>query len=151
MQLSSHFTLEEFMYSETAIRLGIDMTPNNAQVMCMIRLCENVLEPLRMQVGKPIKITSGFRPPALNKAIGGAANSAHQFGCAADTQIDGMTPLQIIQLVKISAWGRIFVDQGIEEFGSWAHLAVAQDPTGAPRNDWLRAVRGTDGVVYSVL
>ena len=91
MQLSKHFTLEEFIYSPTAVYKKIDNTPSDEQIANMQALCLNVLEPIREKIGKPVKISSGFRCPALNKLIGGSTTSQHMEGKAADIHVDGMT------------------------------------------------------------
>jgi len=61
IQLSKHFTLDEFLKSRTAVRLGINNIPNEEQLENIRLLVENVLEPLRTHYGRPIIITSGFR------------------------------------------------------------------------------------------
>ena len=86
MLLSPHFTLGEFLRSGTAIRLGIENVPSLDEVERMRQLCLNVLEPLRRQFGK-IRITSGFRTYALNEAVGGARQSQHLYGEAADIHV----------------------------------------------------------------
>lgn len=82
--LTENFTLEELCASPTARRLGIDNTPNPVQFENLLRLCENVLQPLRDAVGRPVVVTSGFRCAALNAAVGGARHSQHICGQAAD-------------------------------------------------------------------
>ena len=84
-----HFTIEELCASDTAKRLGINNQPNMQQMINLVYLCAYVLEPLRVAMGEPIKIGSGFRCPALNKAVGGVSNSQHLKGQAADLCIDG--------------------------------------------------------------
>lgn len=86
-QLTPHFKLSEFTKSSTATARHIDNTPNDEQIANLKALCENVLEPLRNHFNVPIIIGSGFRCPKLNKAVGGAANSQHQYGEAADIHI----------------------------------------------------------------
>ena len=90
MKLSEHFSLSEFTRSSTAESLGIDnsLDLNNTghrQIIGNLRaLCAEVLEPLREHIGKPLIISSGYRCKALNKAVGGVANSQHLVGEAAD-------------------------------------------------------------------
>jgi len=84
-----HFTIEELYASETAKRLGIDNKPNVQMMINLVYLAAYVLEPLRTAMGEPIKISSGFRCQALNKAVGGVWNSQHVKGQAADICIDG--------------------------------------------------------------
>lgn len=87
IQLSPHFRLSEFLRSETAARRGIDNTPSLEAVSNLQQLCVNVLEPLRAYFNTPIAVSSGYRSPALNKAVGGSANSQHTTGKAADLRI----------------------------------------------------------------
>jgi hypothetical protein len=84
-----HFTIEEMYASYTAKRLGINNKPSVQQMVNLVYLCAFVLEPLRVAMGEPIKIGSGFRCQALNKAVGGVYNSQHLKGQAADLCIDG--------------------------------------------------------------
>jgi hypothetical protein len=88
MNLSKHFTIEEFTKSQTGERLGIDNVPTEAHLVNMKRLCEDVLEVVRESLG-PIHVNSGYRGSALNKAVGGAATSQHCNGEAADIEIPG--------------------------------------------------------------
>ncbi len=79
-----HFTLIEFQHSAKAHALGIDNTmPKDASANA-VRLIEQILDPLRTAYAQPIYINSGYRSPALNKAVGGAKNSHHILGMAAD-------------------------------------------------------------------
>ena len=87
--VTMHFTIEEMYASETAKRLGIDNKPSVQQMINLVYLCANVLEPLRVAMNEPIKIGSGFRCEKLNKAVGGVYNSQHLKGQAADLCIDG--------------------------------------------------------------
>ncbi len=87
--VTMHFTIEEMYASDTAKRLGINNKPNMQQMINLVYLCAYVLEPLRVAMGEPIKIGSGFRCQALNKAVGGVSSSQHLKGQAADLCIDG--------------------------------------------------------------
>jgi hypothetical protein len=142
--LSEHFGIDEFCRSNAAIRLGVDMTPPPAVVACLTLLAVNSLEPLRAHLGKPIRITSGYRPVALNQAIGGARNSQHVLGQAADIQVDGMTPLEVCHAI-IEA--KLPFDQLIHEFDAWTHVSF--NPKGPQRGDILTATHGTYGAIYS--
>jgi hypothetical protein len=84
-----HFTIEELCASDTAKAKGINNKPNMQQMINLVYLTAYVLEPLRVAMGESIKISSGFRSEALNKAVGGAFNSQHKKGQAADLCIDG--------------------------------------------------------------
>jgi hypothetical protein len=84
-----HFTIEELCASDTAKAKGISNKPNMQQMINLVYLAAYVLEPLRVAMGESIKISSGFRSEALNKAVGGVFNSQHKKGQAADLCIDG--------------------------------------------------------------
>jgi hypothetical protein len=84
-----HFTIEELYASATAKAKGINNKPNVQQTINLVYLTAYVLEPLRVAMNEPIKIGSGFRCQALNKAVGGVYNSQHLKGQAADLCIDG--------------------------------------------------------------
>lgn len=87
MRLTEHFKLSEFTNSSTATARCINNTPNEQQIANLKRICEEILEPLRAFAGQPIIIGSGYRSPALNKAVGGVKNSQHMTGEAADIHL----------------------------------------------------------------
>lgn len=87
--ITMHFTLDELCASATAKAKGIINKPDVSQIINLVYLGAYVLEPLRVALGEPIKISSGFRCQALNKAVGGVTNSQHCKGQAADLCIDG--------------------------------------------------------------
>lgn len=84
--LSEHFSLEEMVRSGVAVSRKIDNSPTEAEVECLRQLCQNVLEPVRRRFGVT-RISSGYRSPALNAAVGGVATSQHLRGEAADIHI----------------------------------------------------------------
>ena len=89
MKLSKNFSLEEFIRSDTAERMGIDNVPKNEEVIENLRnLCLEVLQPLRDYVGAPILINSGYRCPELNEALDGVKGSQHLSGQAADIHVE---------------------------------------------------------------
>lgn len=123
IQLSDHFTLKEFEASEVAARLSIVNTMPPVWWPSAIKLCQEVLEPVRTQFG-PIRINSGYRCKELNTKIGGAWGSQHQFGQAADIipLAKGVTPRDLLKwIVK-----NVPFDQAIDEFGgAWCHVSYA--------------------------
>lgn len=125
MMLSPHFALAEFTASETAARRGIDNTPSPA-IIEHLKMTAELLEDVRVILRAPILITSGYRCTALNAAIGGAANSAHIEGRAADFICPGFgDPLAVCR--RLSGTPGIDFDQLIYEFGDWTHIAWADD------------------------
>ncbi len=122
MQLSEHFELAEFLVSETAARRGIANEPTPEIIDNLRRLCQSVLEPLRVKLARPVVITSGYRSPALNRAVGGSPTSYHMLGRAADILVPGMTPLAVCQAAQQM---KLPCAQIIHEFGRWAHMSVA--------------------------
>jgi len=120
MRLTQNFTLAEMTASQTAVRNGIDNTPDAACIENLRRLC-NILEEIRTLVGKPITITSGFRGREVNATIGGSKNSQHMYGCAADFRITGLTPDEVIRIILTAG---IKFDQLIREYDSWVHISV---------------------------
>ena len=87
--ISKNFTLEELTASTTAKAKGIRNVPDTQQVCNLCALVHHVLQPLREAMGEAIGISSGFRSVALNAAVGGASNSQHLKGEAADLCIGG--------------------------------------------------------------
>ena len=78
----------------------------------------SILDILRNQVGKPVHITSGYRTPARNKAVGGAKYSYHMRGQAADIRIEGMTGKEIANKLN----GIIPFECGIMAYSTWVHI-----------------------------
>jgi len=118
--LSQHFSLPEFVVSQTAIRKGIDNTPPSDAIINLQQLCIHVLEPIRKELGV-VNVSSGYRCPKLNKAIGGAATSQHTEGKAADITISGKSVAEVFEYVRHSV---IEFDQMINEFdGAWLHIS----------------------------
>ena len=79
----SYFTIKELSKSSTAEKLGIDNTPT-PEIRAKLNILISALDKIREQYGKPIFVTSGYRCPELNKAVGGVNSSQHVKGEAAD-------------------------------------------------------------------
>ena len=141
MKLSPNFSLEEMTVSETAARKGINNVPDEATIINLKQLCKYVLEPLRTLIGVPLLVTSGYRSIALNKAIGGAKNSQHCLGMAADVHCNKYNVEKLYQLIKKSD---IPFDQLIWEFGQWVHISYAYKT----RHECLRAIKVNGKTVY---
>ena len=127
MRLSKNFTLNEMCFSQTALRKNIDNSPNPEIINNLKLLTENILQKLRDQLGA-IRVTSAYRSPALNRAIGGARKSQHMTGNASDIVIirDGKMDNRLIFDAVIEL-GLDF-DQMIWEFGGkWIHISYNKD------------------------
>ena len=149
IKLTTNFKLGEFTKSATAKALGIDnLGCVDAKVYTSLKaLCENVLQPLRDMVLFPILVTSGFRCPKLNKAVGGAKNSQHMKGEAADIKCNYLAAFQLASIIMLND---IEYDQLIleERKGrpSWVHISYVTH-----RKNRKQALHTTDGKRYSPL
>ena len=124
--MTPHFSLEEVTHSDTAKRLGIDNTVPLGLMDNVKRMCEK-LEEVRSLFGKPIKITSFYRCPELNKKVGGSKTSAHMNGLACDFTVKGIDVEDVFSNIKAS---EITFDQLILESSktsTWIHLGVEKD------------------------
>jgi hypothetical protein len=120
MLISEHFTLEEMTVSEWAARNGIDNAPHGPFVIENLRLlCVHVLEPLRRILRIPIIVTSGYRNPEVNKAIGGSETSDHMQGRAADIIVPRVSVAWVFDTIAKN----LPFDQVIDEFGQWTHVS----------------------------
>ena len=126
--LTKHFTLEEFSHSSTAKARGIDNTVPKQLVPALRNLCERVLEPLRERVKEPVIISSGYRCPALNKAVGGTNTSQHMKGEACDIYMEDKT--------KLRKWFAILMDGDFDQLifernrrtdRCWIHVSCKPD------------------------
>ena len=142
MRLSKNFVLSEVTRSNTAKRLGIDNTPKNNHLKSMQRIISELAQPLRDALG-PIRITSGYRSPELNRAIGGSSKSQHCKGQALDLQFwkDGqMCNKEIYDWILKSDTE---FDQMINEFDyAWIHISLKKDKN---RKQVLEAYKDDDG------
>ncbi len=150
-KVSLNFSLREFIYSDTAIRLQIDNTPTDEVLVNLQNVCQFILEPVRNYFNKPITITSGYRSPELCKAIGSSVTSQHTKGEAVDFEILG------IANKEVSDWivNHLDFDQCILEFwtpsepnSGWVHCSYK--PSGN-RKQYLRAYKGNGRTIYEVL
>lgn len=132
MKRIKYFSLAEFIHSATAKRLNIDNTPTFEIVDNLNRLAD-YLDNIREKLGKPILVSSGYRCPVLNKAVGGVTNSQHQKGLAADLVCADMAKLEAV-LRETGGF-----DQLIKEHRKgfpnsfWFHVSVCTR-NGKPRN-----------------
>ena len=132
--MGKYFSIGELCRSNVADLKGINNIANTLQWMNMEKLIDNVLDPVRSRFGKPIYVNSGFRSATLNATIGGAKNSQHMEGKAADiTAGNPKENKKLWDLIKrMLNSGEIEVDQLINEKPimdepSWIHVSYNED------------------------
>jgi hypothetical protein len=150
--ISKHVSYKEGVYSNTAIRRGIDNTPNDEQLNNMELVANEVFEPLRAWVDGPIKINSFFRSPDLNTAIGGSHKSQHCKGQAMDIDdvFNRATNAEMYHFIKEN----LDFDQIIWEFGNddnpdWVHVSYVSEEKN--RRRCLKAYREDGKTKYMVI
>ena len=141
MQLTEHFTLEEFTRSTTGERNNINNSVPD-DLMPNIQLTAIKLELVRKALGKPILITSGYRCPALNAKVGGVATSAHTKGLAVDFHSSYGTPKEICQRLIDAG---VQFDKLIQEHNQWVHIGFSPSNN---RQIVLTAVKQGGKTVY---
>jgi len=135
-QLTANFSLHELSKSETALRLGLDNTPDEEATENLRLLCEKVLQPVRDHYGKGVKVNSAYRSPESNAAVGGSKTSDHCKGMAADIEIPGVANADLAQFImdNLSYTQLIleFYTPGIPDSG-WVH--VSYDPNNLKKQE----------------
>ena len=150
MNLTKNLTLAEVTKSTTAKRLGIDNQPDEWTIENLRAVGECIFQPLRDSFGCPIYVSSGYRSPELNAAIGGSKRSQHMEGRALDLDADVYgccTNGEIFRYIL----NNLTFDQLIWEFGDndnpdWVHVSFVYD--GLNRGRCLKACRDDEGKVY---
>lgn len=128
IQLTRHFMLSEFTKSSTAKNLGIPNVPDLEQVSNLQFLCREILEPLREWMNEPITISSGFRCPKLNKAVGGATNSQHLAGEAADIHLPNIeTGRKYLEFILENCRFHQVIWEHDTSGTYWIHVAIRQN------------------------
>jgi len=137
--LGRYFDVSEFTRSSAAAREGLDNTPTEEALQSLRLLVQTVLDPLREAEG-PIRITSGYRSPAVNSAIGGSSSSQHMTGEAADIKL--VVDHDAERVAALMYEMRLPVDQCIwyePEVGG--HVHVSHSSAGQQRGQYLRCWR----------
>jgi zinc D-Ala-D-Ala carboxypeptidase len=151
MNLSENFTLQELIYSDTAVRMGIDNKPNDETVENLKILCENILEPIRSHFKAPVVVSSGYRSEAVCLAVGSSSKSQHIKGQAVDFEIFGIPNKDVTDWIVQN----LDYDQCILEFwndkepnSGWVHCSYSKDNN---RKQYLNAQKLNGRVVYTVM
>lgn len=147
MKLSEHFELAELLRSETAARLGQLIVPTQEIIDNLRELCVTILEPVRTLCGnRAVTPISGYRPPWLNRVVGGAMDSDHMLGGAADIRVQGLTPLEVCDAI---AHSDLPFRQLILEFNAWTHISKPRKGE-TPKREVLTAKKVGARTVYEV-
>jgi hypothetical protein len=117
-----NFTISELIHSDTAIKYNINNMPDIKSLDNMLNLIFYCLQPIRDKIGKPIIITSGYRCAGVNRLVGGALNSQHTKGQAADIAVYGMSHYHLFMHILNSG---IEYDQLILE-PNWVHISYVK-------------------------
>jgi hypothetical protein len=147
MIITKNLTLQELIHSNTAKAKGIDNSPTNEHLRNLIEIANNIFQPLRDGIGKPIRISSGYRSEKLNKAVGGSKTSQHNKGQALDlVATTGFTNKDIFDYIK----NNLEFDQMIWEFGTdknpdWVHVSYNK---GKNRKQVLKAIKKDGKTLY---
>lgn len=139
--LSEHFSLDELIATS---HRNFDNTPDEAAIE-RLRYTARVLEHIRLILGTPVIVLSGYRSTLVNQAVGGSTNSQHMRGEAADIIAPKFgTALQVVRAIEASD---VRFDQLIYE-GSWVHISAVDYRK--PRGEiltWRRGQGYTAGIV----
>lgn len=146
MKISEHISYLEATKSATAIKKGIDNTPDEVALESMKLVATKVYEPVRVHFNKLIGLSSFFRSPKLNKIVGGSTSSQHVKGEAMDIDTDifgGLTNSEVFNYI----WDNLDFDQLIWEFGDdenpdWVHVSYKASNN---RGQVLRTSRNSEG------
>lgn len=146
MKLTDHFSLAEFTRSATADRLGIDNKPSSPDILLNLTDLAALLERVRALIGgKPVVVTSGYRCPKLNVAVGSRTSSDHVIGKAADIVAPGFgSPLKLATLIASKADALGIGQVILERIGTkeWVHVSTRR-----PEKDINRIITIADSGV----
>jgi len=145
MKDAINFTLSELLLSQTATRLHLDNTPPPQALARIEQILAPGLQRVRYLLRCPVFVSSGYRSPAVNSAVGGAVASQHTLGLAADIVVPGFGSPQTVARVIAEHGDLIRYDQLILEGGEWVHVSFAPQP----RGDVLTAHFDAGGTRYT--
>lgn len=143
-RLTEHFTLEEAIRSSKATELGINNRPEDTQIKLNIIKTAEGMELVREVLGKPIDVSSWYRGPKLNKAVGGRETSQHCKGEAVDFTCRKFgTVQQVFDRIRQSniKYDQLIIERIKRKDGTiseWIHISFSDKPR-------LMALSTTDG------
>ena len=148
MRLSKNFSRAEIEHSNTAKRLGISNEMSEKHLESMQRLIDNLIQPMRDAIG-PIRISSGYRSPKLNKAIGGSSRSQHSKGEALDLQFWEKGKMNNRVIYDWVLESGVEFDQMINEFDfAWIHISYNENNN---RKQILEAYKENNKTKYKII
>ena len=132
-----YFSIKELSASTEARKMGIDNTPTPEACANLTALADAVLDPLREKYGYPIHVSSGYRSPRLNKAVGGAKTSQHVLGEAADIYVgDARDRAELFSIIYyLLPFDQLIWEKGDDEAPAWIHVSYRE---GNNRRECLR-------------
>ena len=138
MQLSKHFTLEEFTKSMTATRKGIKNDPGSGDIKNLENVAYEILEPVRAKFEKPVTITSGYRSEELCEAIGSKKTSQHAKGQAVDFEILGVPNIKVAYWIQNNCdFDQLILEYYCPKDGAKGWVHVSYNEQGANRKQVL--------------
>ena len=145
MQLSKNLSLAEFCHSDKAISKGINNTITNpVHLENAKRLAENVFQPIREYLNRPIKVNSGYRSKALNAVIPNSSDtSQHCFGEAIDMKITDRDLFEWI--LDNIVFDQAIFEGGTEDRAEWFHISYRE---GRNRKQALRMIKKNGESTY---
>ena len=144
-RIGRYFWLSEFLRSDTATRRGLANMPGAVEMANLRGILSPGMERVRNSLGQPVLITSGYRSPEVNRAIGGSATSQHCQGLAADFICPSFGTPRAVARHLMERGSEIRFDQLIYE-GTWVHVSFVP---GRPRGEVLTAHFTGGSVSYS--
>jgi hypothetical protein len=128
--MTQNFSIFEATRSSKAIQLGIDNSLTPSLMQQATWFAETVLQPLRDAIGKPFIVSSWYRCPALNKAVGGVYNSSHLSATAADINIKGLTSQEAFDALLVALkdlridFDQLIIERNTKTGATWVHLGA---------------------------
>ena len=148
--ISKNLSYKEATFSNTAVKNGIDNTPNEVQLEAMRVVAEKIFQPVRKYIGGPLYVSSFFRSKELNSEIKGSKTSDHMNGQAIDMDADvfgGITNAEIFHYIKDNLeFNQLIWEYGTDDEPAWVHASYVE---GNNKNEILIVKRVDGKSVYS--
>ncbi len=125
-RISRYLSYKEGVYSNTAVRKGLQNIPDESQLESMKIVAEEIFEPLREWVGDKVKVNSFFRSPKVNSSVGGSRSSQHCKGQAIDIDdtFDNKTNAQMFKWIRENLdFDQMIWEHGNDDNPNWIHVS----------------------------